>query len=111
VQQGTEDYLGYLATEHRAYKTRIKYRGIKLVNFLADHDVTRLAQFTATHFDRFRAGRIQEVHGKTLYIESVVTKQFFKWCRSRELIADSPIAEAKLDKPPVEPKDGPRCTR
>jgi site-specific recombinase XerC len=56
VAQAVEDYLGYLKTESRAPKTLLKYRGIltTLRDFLASQRVTRLHQFAATHFDRFR---------------------------------------------------------
>jgi integrase len=37
----------------------------------------------------------------------VVIKQFFKWARSRKLLIENPIADYKLVKPPLEPKEGP----
>jgi integrase len=109
IAQAIEDYLGYLKTADRARKTQVKYRGILTVfqNFLAKQRVMRLRQFSATHFDRFRAERKQDHHPKSLYCESVVIKQFLKWCKSRKLIRENPIAEFKLVKPPLVPKDGP----
>jgi integrase len=109
IAQAVEDYLGYLTTEDRARKTLVKYRGILTTfrDLLAAHKVTRLHQFAATHFDRFRAERKRGHHPKTMYTEGVVVKQFLKWCRSRKLVRDNPIAEFKLVKPPLVPKDGP----
>jgi integrase len=107
--EASGDYLSHLETERRARKTLVKYKGIltSLVDFLAEQGLTRLTQFTAVHFDRFRAARRQEVHRKTLYTEGVVVKQFFRWCKSRKLIPENPIAEFKLNKPLLEPKGGP----
>jgi integrase len=109
LRQACDDYLSYLETEHRAKKTLVKYRGIldNLVAFLEQQRVTRLAQVTVTHFDRFRAWRKPSCHPKTMYTEGVVIKQMFKWARSRKLIAENPLAEVKLSKPPLHPRPGP----
>jgi integrase len=109
IMQAVDDYLGYLKTENRAPKTLVKYRGILTTfrDFLASQRVTRLHQFAATHFDRFRAER-KKNHGiKTMYVEGVVVKQLLKWCKDRKLIRENPIADFKLVKPPLVPKDGP----
>jgi integrase len=42
-----------------------------------------------------------------MYTEGVVIKQFMKWARSRKLVAENPVAEFKLVKPALEPKEGP----
>jgi site-specific recombinase XerD len=104
-----EDYLGFLKTADRARKTQVKYRGILTVfrEFLAKQRVTLLRQFTAAHFDRFRAERKEDHHAKSLYGESVVIKRFMKWCKSRKLIRENPIGDYKLVKPPLVPKAGP----
>ena len=87
----------------------MKYGGIlnNLVAFLSEHKVTHLSQFTATLFDRFRASRKSDHHAKTLYCEAIVLKQFLKWCVSRKLLSENPLAGVKLSKPPLEPKEGP----
>jgi site-specific recombinase XerD len=77
------------------------------VAYLAGHHVSRLGQVTAGHFDRFRAERRDERHRKTLYNGGVIIKQLFKWAKTRKLIADNPLADVRLDKPPLEPKEGP----
>jgi integrase len=110
VRQATEEYLTHLGTDGRAHKTLAKYRGVLalLTVVLAEQGVTKLQQFTAAHFDRFRTARKQAGrHRKTLYTEGVVVKQFFKWCRTRRLIAENPIEHVKLGKPRLEPKGGP----
>jgi integrase len=109
VGQAAEDYLKYLETEDRASKTLVKYKGIceSLVAFLEELGPTRMAQFTPTVFDKFRAFRKEDHHRKTLYTEGVVIKQLFKWARSRKLIVENQIADYPLDKPPLEPREGP----
>ncbi|MBI3410994.1 MAG: site-specific integrase [Planctomycetes bacterium] len=108
-EQSIEDYLAFLVTENRAPKTLVKYRGI-LVTFkdlIGSLGVTRLRQFSVTHFDRFRGERKKNHHPKTMYTEGVVVKQFWKWCKSRKLVRENPLAEFKLTKPPLIPKEGP----
>jgi integrase len=109
VRQAVDDYLTFLATEHRAPKTLVKYKGIlgTLADFLAAQGAARLAQFTPVLFDRFRALRKSEHAPKTMYTEGVVVKQFLKWARSRKLLAENPVADFKLVKPPQEPRGGP----
>jgi integrase len=86
-----------------------KYRGVfdLLIDYLARHNVTKLAQVTAAHFDRYRAEQKETKYPKTVYCEGVLVKQLFKWARTRKLIADNPLAGIKLNKPPLEPKAGP----
>src|SRR5262249_23222213 len=78
-----------------------------LAAFLDCHQLTRPAQFTATTFDRFRAARKDDHHPKTMYCEGVVIKQFLKWCKSRNLLVENPLAEFRLARPVLEPKEGP----
>jgi integrase len=109
VRQAVEEYLAFLETERRAPRTLVKYRGIleRLVAFLDERRVTRLAQFSVSLFDGFRARRKPNHHPKTMYTEGVVVKQFCKWARSRKLLAENPVADFKLAKPPLEPREGP----
>jgi len=109
VRQVVDDYMTYLRTEDRARKTIVKYRGVfdLFIGYLDRHRVTRLGQVTAGHFDRYRAERKETRHRKTIYCEGVIIKQLFKWARGRKLIADNPLADIRLDKPPLEPKEGP----
>ena len=109
VKQAADDYIAFLRTEERAKKTVVKYRGVLdlFIEYLERNKVTRLAQVTAAHLDRYRAERKATKHPKTVYCEGVIVKQLFKWARSRKLIADNPLADVKLNKPPLEPKAGP----
>ncbi len=109
VQQAVDDYITSLETESRARKTVVKYRGVfdLFVEYLARHRVTKLAQVTAAHFDRYRAERKETKHQKTVYCDGVIIKQLFKWARSRKLISDNPLSDIKLNKPVLEPKAGP----
>lgn len=109
VKQAADDYIAFLRTEERAKKTVVKYRGVLdlFIEYLERNKVTRLAQVTAAHLDRYRAERKADKHPKTVYCEGVIVKQLFKWARSRKLIADNPLADVKLNKPPLEPKAGP----
>jgi hypothetical protein len=109
VRQAADDYVTSLRTEGRARKTIVKYRGVfgLFVAHLDRHRVTRLGQVTAGHFDKYRAERKEARHQKTIYCEGVILKQLFKWSKTRKLIADNPLADVKLHKPPLEPKPGP----
>ena len=109
IAQVAADYESALGTDGRAAKTLVKYAGVlKLfAEFLAGKRVTKLGQVTPGHFDAWRAGRRAERHAKTVYCEGVIVKQFFKWAKSRKLIADDPLAGVRLNKPRQESKRGP----
>jgi anaerobic ribonucleoside-triphosphate reductase len=68
IAETIDAYIDYLKTEGRARKTIVKYRGIfdTLLKFLMEQNVTRMSQFTAMHFDRFRAHRKHEHHRHAL---------------------------------------------
>ncbi len=109
IQSAYEAYVDFHRTAGKAKKTLAKYTGILtiFIAFLAEHRITRLTKFNAVWFDKFRAFRAPNVRARTLYGTSNEVKQFFKWCRSRKLIAENPIADYKLAKPIMEPKEGP----
>jgi integrase len=109
VRQAIDDYIAHLTTEGRARKTTVKYTGVLngFATFLAAHRATKLPQVTTRHFDLYRADRAPVRHRTTLHLEAVVLKQFFKWCVSRQLVSNNPLAGIKLVKPPLEPKGGP----
>ena len=44
---------------------------------------------------------------RTVFHESVVVKQWIKWCKTRKLISSNPLEDYKLDKPRPRPKGGP----
>lgn len=109
IEEAADDYIEHLKTEDRAPKTIVKYRGIfeQFLVFLRTLDVTRMMQFTAAHFDKYRAMRKAKRHAKTVYTESVVIKQLFGWAKRRKLILENPVDDIKLNKPKQEPKGGP----
>lgn len=109
MTQVVDEYITFLRTEDRARKTIVKYRGVLdlFMKFLARQRVLNIGQVTASHFDRFRSERKAIRHRKTVYSESVIVKQLLKWAKSRKLIAENPLADIRLDKPPLEPKLGP----
>lgn len=109
VKQAADDYIAHLRTENRAQKTVVKYRGVLglFIAYLERNRATRLGQVTAGHLDRYRAERNATRHPKTVYCDGVIVKQLFKWAKSRKLVADNPLAEVRLNKPPLEPKAGP----
>jgi integrase len=109
MTQVADDYLAFLKTEDRARTTIVKYRGVLdlFIAFLAKNHVVNIGQVTASHFDRFRGERRAIRHRKTVYSESVIIKQLLKWAKSRKLILENPLADIRLEKPPLEAKLGP----
>ncbi len=109
IAETVDAYIEYLETEGRARRTIVKYRGIfnTLLEFLREQGTTRMGQFTATHFDKFRTHRKQDHHLKTLYTEGIVVKQLFRWARKRKVILENPLEDIKLSKPKLVPKAGP----
>lgn len=109
VAETIDTYMAYLRIEGRAPKTMVKYRGIfnTFTEFLHELGITRMAQFTALHFDRFRAHRGQDHRPKTLYTEGTIVKQLFRWAKRRKLIIENPVGEISLAKPKLMPKAGP----
>ena len=109
IRQAADDFLTHLRGGQRAPKTIVKYTGVLGLfrEFLAGHRVTRLAQVTAGHFDRFRAERTETRRRKTVLCECTILKGFFRWAKSRRLIVDNPFADIRLTRPPMIPKAGP----
>ena len=104
-----DTYVEFHRTGGKAKKTLAKYTGILsvFIAFLADNRITKVSQFNAAWFDKFRAFRAPKLRPRTLYGTSNEVKQFFKWCRSRKLIHENPIADYRLSKPVLQPKEGP----
>ena len=109
LRQVADDYIAFLRTANRAPKTIAKYRGVltHFIAFLGKLHVVNIGQVTAIHFDRYRGERNAVRHRKTVYTASMVIKQLLKWAKSRKLITENPLADIRLDKPPLEPKYGP----
>lgn len=109
LESAVASYLDCLATEGRARKTLVKYRGIYdiFLGFLAENQIRHLHQCSLVWFDKFRSARKKIRHQKTLYTEGVVIKQLFKWAKTRRLIAENPLLDARLSRPPLVSKPGP----
>jgi integrase len=110
IQDAVAAYIEFLKIEGRARKTIVRYQGelTNLREFLETIHITRLSQITPTVFDRFRAHCKGMGHGpRTMFHESIVVKQFLKWCRRRHLVGDNALADYKLNKPIIEPRGGP----
>lgn len=110
LTDSVEAFLSHLGTEGRRPRTVKKYRGFLAIfnGFAAERNVRRPNQVTALHIDQFRALRKQgHSSPKTMHNDGVMLKSFFRWCKQRKLIADSPMAEMTFRKPILEPKGGP----
>ncbi|WP_168206671.1 tyrosine-type recombinase/integrase [Lacipirellula limnantheis] len=101
MSDGVQQYIRYLQSEGRAPKTWGRYQGElkRFAEFTATHGATRMDAITMLHLDAYRDHRRQSRKPRTVHHESVVIKQFFSWCRRRNLIAINPIAEYELQKP------------
>jgi len=104
VDAAVQDFLKSKETDRRAKKTLSKYRcELTLFSkFLAESKkITLLATITASHCDAFKALRKErdELDDYTLYTAMIVLKTFFRWARSRGLVAVNPLAEVRLSKP------------
>lgn len=106
IQAAIEQYITYLQTEGRALKTITRYAGeLKtFVSFCEAGGVRRMANATISLLDHYRTKRVVDHDLATLYHETVVIKQFFKWARRRGLITNNPIADYELKKPPRKQK-------
>ena len=109
IQATVDQYLDFVKSEDRARTTLVKYLGIlkMLVQFLEARGITRMAQFTASHFDKYRAFRKIDRQAKTVHIEGIVIKQFFRWAKKRKIILVNPVEDIKLAIPKLMPKPGP----
>jgi integrase len=110
IREAVENYLQYLATEGRARKTLVRYRGelYALRDFCESHHVTRLSQINISLFDRYRAYRKDTPLGpRSMFHEGVVIKQWLKWCTQRKWLVEHPLSDYKLSKPRLERRGGP----
>lgn len=94
-------FLDFKRTQGRAGKTIQKYEGQleELQNFCQSLRITGLSQIRATTFDAYRKMRKESLCEWSLYHESVTVKSWIKWCRSRELIRENPLAQCRVEKP------------
>lgn len=98
---GIESYLKMVQSEGRAIKTYSKYKQVLNLfkGLLEKRGVKYLDQIRPADFDDYRIDRSAGKSPKTIYTESVVIKQLLKFCKSRKLISENPLADIRLNKP------------
>lgn len=109
IEAAVAKYLDYLESEGRARRTIVRYTGELngFREFCAERQVVQLGKITMLLFDEYRKNR-REIHAeRTVFHESVVVKQFLKWCRLRKLVGNNPLEDYRFQKPLFEPKGGP----
>jgi integrase len=110
ISDGAKMYQDNLAAENRAARTLTRYRRplTRFTDFCRTLRVTLLSQVTLLHLDRYRAFLKKiPLSQKSIYIELVIIKQLYRWCLSRGLVAQNPIADYKVTKPVTIPKPVP----
>ncbi|KKM05235.1 hypothetical protein LCGC14_1756190 [marine sediment metagenome] len=102
IRGAGEAYLDYLRTEGRAARTITRYHGEigTLMCFAEARGVSKINRIDMVLVDAYRAERIIDHDPSTVYHETVVIKQLFKWAKKRGLITVNPIADYELNKPP-----------
>lgn len=102
IEDAIEQYLDSLKANNRAKKTIVRYRGEleRFQKFCHENKVRFLSRISPTLFDRYRSWRSESLQPASLYHESMACKQLLNWAVSRQLIAVSPLAKYKLQKPP-----------
>ena len=106
---GVESYLKMVQSEGRSKKTYSKYKQVlnQFKGLLEKRGAKYLNQINPTDFDDYRINRKVNKSPKTIYTEAVVIKQFLKFCKSRKLIPENPLAELRLSKPKANKKNTP----
>lgn len=101
IEEARDSYLAFLESQGRATRTITRYRGElgTFAEFAQEHRVCRMSQMSMSLLDRYRAERLANHDIATVYHETVVIKQLFKWSQKRSLIASNPIAEYEVEKP------------
>lgn len=92
-----------------APKTITKYKGFFAVfqEFAESQNVFRLSQVTLALVDKYRAFRKPDLSKKSMHNEVVMLKSLLKWAKQRRYIRENPLAEAKFERPRLEPRGGP----
>jgi len=101
LDAGVESYLRMIQSEDRSPKTIVKYTQVlrELKILLSKKGINYLYQIDSSDFDHYRIHRRIGLSAKTVYNECVIFKQFMKFCKSRKLIQENPVAELRLNKP------------
>jgi len=109
IRKAIDAYLEYLVTKNRAHRTVTKYRGVlnTFTDFAAGRNVRNLTQVSMSLLDAHRTERAKDHDSATVYNESVIIKQLFKWAKRRSFILSDPIVEYELDRPRPKEKKAP----
>jgi integrase len=109
ISDGKKQYFEYLKTEGRARNTIVRYQGELncFEVFCRGRGIRQVAQITPSVLDAYRAERQKTHHVKTVYHETVVVKQFVRWCESRHLMAENLLRTYRVSKPISQPKPAP----
>lgn len=101
LQDAAQAYIDFLVSNGRAKRTVTRYRGelATFTAFGADLGVRKLSQVTVSLLDKYRAWRGQDHDPATVYHETVVIKQLFRWAKRRSMVLVNPIDEYELHKP------------
>jgi integrase len=102
-------YVEHVKTENRRPKTVTKYKGFFEIfrEFATAHNALRVAQVTLALIDQYRVFRKPQLSKKSMHNEAVMLKTFLKWAKQRKYIMENPLAEAKFERPRLEPRGGP----
>lgn len=101
IQAAVQAYLDFLGIQGRARRTLTRYRGElrTFQEFASGQGIHRMSQVSMVLLDKYRAWRLEDHDPTTVYHETVVIKQLFKWAPKRDLVAHNPIADYELEKP------------
>jgi integrase len=107
--EAVDAFVTQRRTENRRPKTVVKYRGFlkSFVEFATARGLQKPSEITALDIDEFRSLRRLTHSAKSMHNEGVMLKSFFRYCRQRRLIAESPMAEMVFKKPISAPRGGP----
>jgi integrase len=109
LDKAIDAYVDHVTTENRRPKTITKYKGFFAIflEFAQENGVFRLSQVTLALVDKYRAFRKPALSKKSMHNEAVMLKSFLKWAKQRKYIRENPLAEAKFERPKLEPRGGP----
>jgi integrase len=109
IEEAWEEFRAVKQSEGITMGSILKYRAIKnqFFAYLKTLRVTRLDQITALHFDRYRAARSKCRSAKTVTDDAIFIRELLRWAKSRKLLAENPLAELRVSKPPLVPKTSP----
>ena len=101
IETAIDKYLDYLSVEGRARRTIVRYRGElrQFAAFAERKGIRRLTQMSMSLLDAYRAHRSSDHGAASVYHETVVIKQLFRWACRRGMISDNLIRDYEVKKP------------